>query len=262
MRRYKLDIGMDIINPSILLENEVFEYVTEDIVPGVYPYYMVSNCGRVYHRYLERIMSPGLETSGYLFVQLSTIYGPKIVQLNRLVLMVFNPIENPEKYQANHKDGVKINNYLYNLEWCTRSENIIHSFRTGLHIPVTTITEQQAIDVVNLLKTGKYQCKEIAKLLNISESIVNSIKGKWSWKHLTEGCEFNARPGRLYSEDDVRKLCEYFQSNPKPLNDSVKSYVYNALLYCGFDNPVDKVDTARKIYTRTHYTNISDYYNF
>lgn len=262
MRKYNLDIGMDIIHPSIMKENEIFIYVTEEMVPGVYPYYMVSSCGRVYHRYLERIMSPGLETSGYLFITLSTINGPKIVQLNRLVLMAFDPIPDPENYQANHKNGDKLNNYLHNLEWTTRSENILHSFRTGLHIPVSIITEEQAVKVVELLKTEQYQCKEIASMLGIHENIVNSIKKKESWKYLTKDCEFKARPGRLYSEVDVRNLCEYFQNNPKSSNEEVNNYVYNALIFCGFDNPESRVDTARKIYTKTHYTKISKYYNF
>jgi hypothetical protein len=35
-------------------------------------------------------------------------------------------------YEVNHKDGNKKNNNLDNLEWCTRSQNIKHSFNIGL----------------------------------------------------------------------------------------------------------------------------------
>lgn len=262
MQRYTLEIPIDIIDPSILLDGERFEYITEDIVPGVYPYYMVSNCGRVYHRYLRCIMKQGLETSGYLFITLATCNGPKIIQMNRLVLMVFNPVPNCHELQANHKDGNKLNNYLYNLEWVTRSENIIHAYENGLHIPKATISEDQAIQIVELLKTNLYQCKEIANIVGVNENIVNSIKKKESWKRLTRDCNFDARQGRLYSDDDARVLCEYFQSHPKPKGLESKAYVLEALIACGFDNPYDKVDTARKIYSKKHYTRISKDYNF
>lgn len=260
--RYNFEIGMDIILPSIMLDGEIFAYITEDVVPGVYPYYMATTCGRVYHRYLKQFMKPGLETSGYLFITLATVNGPKIVQMNRLVLQTFDPIADPENYQANHKNGNKLNNYLENLEWTTRSENILHAYRTGLLKPVTIINEDKAIEIVNLLKTNKYQCKEIAKILNVHENIVNSIKKKESWKHLTLDCEFKARKRYAYDDEFVKSLCIYFQNNPKPDNMMIKDYVYMALKSCNIDNPENMVDTARKIYTRKHYTNISKDYNF
>ena len=113
--RFNHILPMDFIDPNILEPGEELRYITPDMVPNVYPYYMISSAGRVWHRYLGRFMSPGLETSGYLFIVLSCYGGTKIVQLNRLVLMAFDPIPNPELYQANHKNGIKINNHLYNL---------------------------------------------------------------------------------------------------------------------------------------------------
>lgn len=260
--KYNYEILMDVIGPDIIMPGEIFVYITPEIVPDVYPYYMVSNYGRVYHRYLNRIMRLGLETSGYLFITLSTSNGPKIVQMQRLVLMAFNPIQNPELYQANHKDGNKHNNYLYNLEWVTRSENILHSYHTGLHKIKATITEDKAKQIIEMLSTEKYQCKEIASILNVSESIVCDIKAKNSWKRLTENYEFNQRPGRLYSDNEARILCEYFERNPKPDNIASSEYVKIALINCGFNDPDKMYDTARKIFSKKHYTRISKDYNF
>ena len=88
------------IDPSILYVGEMLIDITDDMVPNVYDYYMISNFGRVYHKYLGIFMSPGVSGSGYLFVYLSTYNGPKMIQLHRLVLMAFKPIQNPEDFQG------------------------------------------------------------------------------------------------------------------------------------------------------------------
>lgn len=64
-----------------------------------------------------------VDRCGYKEVLLSENGKTKSYLVHRLILSTFEPIENEENFDVNHKDGNKLNNNVSNLEWCTRSEN-------------------------------------------------------------------------------------------------------------------------------------------
>lgn len=251
-----------------LLPNEVFLDITEDIVPGIYDYYRVSNYGRVFHKYLGRFMKPGINGGGYLYIIVSTAFGPVPVQIHRIEMILFNPIPNYNLFDVNHKDGNKLNDFLGNLEWMTRKENIQHAYDTGLHhkgqdSPKTNLTNDIVIHICELLQENKYTNKQVALMVGngVTENIVSSIKQRESWKNISSSYQFIQRVGKAFNEDLVRNICLYFQCNPKG-NLTVTDHSRNALSSCGFSTEEKYVDSVRKIYNRKYYTNISQQYNF
>lgn len=98
-----------------------------------YENYEVSNLGNVkslnYKRTgKERILKPGKNRKGYLFVFLCRNGKMKYFSVHRLVAEAFIP--NSEGFeQINHKDEVKTNNCVENLEWCDRSYNVNYGSR-------------------------------------------------------------------------------------------------------------------------------------
>lgn len=113
----------------------------------------------------------------------------KTKQVHRLILETFNPIENMENLTVNHKDGVKNNNKLNNLEWMTTQENTKHAIEFGLRKPkdqngsknkMAKLTEEQVIEILKSNKTTK----ELMKSYNVSRKTIENIKNKKSWTHV------------------------------------------------------------------------------
>ncbi|MFA7188478.1 MAG: HNH endonuclease [Sphaerochaetaceae bacterium] len=94
--------------------------------------YKISVSGGVINLANNTLLAPIKHNNGYLVVGLADGRGGhKIFAVHRLVALHYIP--NPYEYpQVNHKDGVKTNNHVSNLEWCSAVENIEHAFRTGL----------------------------------------------------------------------------------------------------------------------------------
>jgi hypothetical protein len=73
-----------------------------------------------------RLLVLSLDVDGYAHIELVTASGAKRFAVHRLVLQAFTGTVGP---QANHKNGVRDDNRIKNLEWCTCSENVLHAFR-------------------------------------------------------------------------------------------------------------------------------------
>lgn len=86
--------------------------------------------GRVDNR-RGRFIKPALDKYGYYRATFSHNGQRKTYQVHRLVAKAFIP--NPEsKPTVNHKNGIKTDNRVENLEWATQSEQKRHSIKNHL----------------------------------------------------------------------------------------------------------------------------------
>lgn len=118
--------------------------VWRDII-GYEGKYQVSDEGQVRNAETGLVLRPGKKPGGYLFVGLADHRvgkgkRKKYHHVHRLVAQAF--LENPEgKSDIDHIDGVKTNNRVGNLRWCTRKENV--------HNPITFEKVQKHVEKLN-----------------------------------------------------------------------------------------------------------------
>jgi len=179
-------------------------------VIGYETFYQVSNFGNV--RSLDRIVTKSNGTSykrkGKLCIQSKSNLGYMTVgftvnnvkvnkYVHRLVAEAF--ITNMNNYpQVNHIDCDKTNNRMYNLEWCTNSQNHIHASKNGLnklHLHRVAysgeengralLTKKQVLEIKQKYIPYKYSAKKLAKEYNVSESCITHILNNTSWKEIS-----------------------------------------------------------------------------
>jgi len=138
--------------------------------------------------YPERLMVPVLSTKGYWTIKLSLSGKSNRFLIHRLIAIAFIP--NPEnKPYINHKDGIKTNNDIPNIEWCTAKENQQHAYDTGLKIGVRQKGEDHGSarltesDIIAIRESG-LTSKELSKKYGVTRAHINQILARRRWSHI------------------------------------------------------------------------------
>lgn len=91
-----------------------------------FPDYAVTEDGQIWSKKSQRFLKPYLKNTGYLAVVLYNNGISKEQLIHRLVAESYLPNINNLPF-VNHKDEIKTNNCVSNLEWCTPKYNISYS---------------------------------------------------------------------------------------------------------------------------------------
>ena len=134
-----------------------------------YPNYEISETGDIRNVHTNHLLKHKID-KGYHRVALYNDNGKTYKCVHRLVAETFYGF--PEaKYEVNHVNGDKSHNELTNLEYCSRSENMKHAYRTGLKRPSGGLPERPVRVVeTNEVYPSAYEC---ARQLNCNQGHIN-----------------------------------------------------------------------------------------
>ena len=162
------------------MKDEVFKKIT------VCENYSISNYGRVRNDVRNTFLSPR-KLRGYERVSLWYNSKANDHRIHRLVAQEF--IENKEnKPEVNHKNGIRNDNRVVNLEWVTGEENVDHKKKVlnqgdtfkGKNNSNSTLTEKNVIDI----RISTLSRKELAEIYNVSVTQIGRIITKKLWTHI------------------------------------------------------------------------------
>lgn len=144
--------------------------------------YKVSNLGNVISYYgskkTQKARKPITQKYGYHQLNLKKNGQLKMFLVHRLVAIAFIP--NPKNLpQVNHINGIKTDNRVENLEWCTAKQNTLHSYKAKLRKSSTGTSRRflSPTEVAQARKMlGNIPVTHIARQLNTSRQSIYRLK--------------------------------------------------------------------------------------
>jgi hypothetical protein len=139
-------------------------------------FFKISKNGNVLSKRTNKILKPTMLKTGYWAI-CTRVGGRKgkafTFRIARAVMLTFiGEVEG--KPIVNHKDGVKTNNRLDNLEWCTYSENTAHAIEMGLLVHKRKYSSEDMARLLEMMSDKSI--REVNRLTGVNREVLSLMK--------------------------------------------------------------------------------------
>lgn len=166
-------------------------------VVGYEGIYQVSNRGRVKRTargpstWPGRVLTAHADGAGYLRICLCKDGIQQHQYVHCMVAETFLGTRPSLNHQVNHKNGVKDDNHIENLEWTTRAENVRHSFDVlnrsapkGEAVWTSKLTPDDVKKIRHLYATNKHNQVDLAEIFGVTRAEIGYIVRGDMWQHV------------------------------------------------------------------------------
>ncbi len=148
------------------------ECMMQPIFDGLY---FITDDGRLYSTRSNKFLRPDRDRYGYLYYVISIDGKRMTLKAHRLVAEAFIP--NPDhKPTVNHKNGIRDDNRLSNLEWATVKEQAHDPLTRANVLRVASETDYHAMGALINFGRKKTAVYKAGELLGIYDSLKNAAK--------------------------------------------------------------------------------------
>lgn len=150
--------------------------------------YEINNQGKVRNKSSGKTLKDTLSWNGYRRISLSggKRGSKKGFMIHRLVAEYFIP--NPNNLpEVNHKNLIKSDNRVENLEWCSKLENMQHAKEAGVLVikrGEENNTSKLSNRDIDKIRNSTIRYQDLADLYGVCVRTIVRVKKKESWKHL------------------------------------------------------------------------------
>ncbi|MCQ2585614.1 MAG: HNH endonuclease [Treponema sp.] len=159
------------------------DFLTFKDIPD-FPNYMINKKGDILNKNLNRILKKAYDKDGYVKTTLSVKNQSSYYRVHRLVALTFIPNPNNLPF-VNHINGIKDDNRVENLEWCTARENSLHASKTGLQPRKekrkNAKLKEEWIPWIKKMREVGISYKQIGDVYNVNSKTILSVIKNESW---------------------------------------------------------------------------------